>query len=365
LFEPGFDKKLYEERDGLFQKFHEKAGSVSGKKLYFLHMLFPHRPYRYLPSGLKYDHDGKYDMLGLTEKSPREAVWGEDDWLVKIQNQKFLSQVAYTDYMIGKLLDQFEENNALNPTLFIVAADHGVNLKKGGFRRKLMTESIGDIAPVPLFIKLPGQQRGVVSDLPATLLDVLPTVADILNINVPWKMSGRSLFKLPFEERQRVIHDLHKQTYTVPNDLRDELLAGVKRKHDFFGDFKGWDKFRLQSEASQGFMDRPVSKFLIQAMDRVTLKLDSGSRVEKKPGFLPAIVQGQITGIENREEWMSLVSVNGVFRAVSPVIKISGEDKIFAFLPEIAFKEGSNDVEVFLARKPYMKGGEIFKPKLN
>jgi hypothetical protein len=362
---PDFEKRQIDGREDIVSNFLGKLGSGPRKKFYFLHVLFPHQPYSFLPSGKKYDLNGKFDAIGLDEKRPKGGTWNEEKWLVDIQIQKLLSQVGYTDYLLGQFLDRLEENNLLDPALLIVAADHGVSIREGGFRREVNAETLEDIASVPFFIKLPDQEKGTVNDMPATLLDILPTLADVLGIEVPWKIDGYSLLNYSLENRQRVIHDSELRPYQVPEDLKAYLQAGVKKKHDLFGLFKGWDKFRLQVGKSQVLMDKPVSKFTVHETDRVRVELDLGSRIEAKPDFLPAIVQGRITGIENREEWVSLIAVNGVFRAVSPVIKISDQENILAFLPEIAFKDGGNDVAVYLTRKPYVEGGEIFKPILN
>ena len=85
-------------------------------------------------------------------------------------------------------------------------------------------------------------------------------------------------------------------------------------------------------------MDRPGSKFQVQAMKSVQVKLISGCRVEANLGFLPTIVVEQIKGIKNISEWSTLIPVNGVFRTVPPFVKIKDQLKILAFLPEIAFK---------------------------
>ena len=152
-----------------------------------------------------------------------------------------------------------------------------------------------DIASVPLFIKLPGQKKGTVSDFPATLEDILPTLADVLDIKIPWKMTGHSLLDLPSGTRERIIHDSEMNAYPVPDDLRENLLIGVKRKQRIFGKFKDWAGFRLRDERSNIFMDKSVTEFSVQAMESVQIKLDLGPRIETKPGFLPAIVQGRVT----------------------------------------------------------------------
>ena len=359
LFEPD-----YEGRENLFLEFLDKLDSAPRKKFYFLHILFPHMPYRFLRSGKTYDPSGKFDSVGLIDTRPGKEAWGKESWFIGIQYQKFLHQVGFTDSLLGKILDRLEEKDLLNSALFILAADHGVSIKEGGFRRQVSNNSLADIASVPLFIKLPGQKKGTVNDLSATLLDIFPTLADVMDIKVPWKMAGHSLLDLSSRKRVRIIHDYELKTYPVPEDLRENLLIGVKRKLKFFGKFRDWEGFRLRDEQSKNFMDKSVSQFPVQAMENVQIKLDSGSRVEPKPGFLPVIVQGQITGIKKKDEWMSLIAVNGIFQAVSPIIKMNDQEKFLAFLPEQAFREGDNDVEVYLMRKPFEKGAKIFKPPI-
>jgi len=364
LMEPEFVQKQVAAREDLFQTFTGKITSKPGKKFYFLHILLPHMPYRFLSSGKKYDLTGRIDLMGFNEELPNKGIWGKEQWLIKIQHQKLLNQVAYTDSLLGKFLDRLEEKNILNPALFILAADHGVSIKEEVFRRDVGDNSLADIASVPLFIKLPGQKKGTVSDFPATLGDILPTLADVLDIKIPWEITGHSLLDLPSGKRKRIINDSEMNAYPVPDDLRENLLIGVRKKLKYFGKFKDWAGFRLRDEQSKTFMDKSVSKFSIQAMESVQIKLDSGSRIETKPGYLPALVQGRVTGIKNKDEWNMLIAVNGVFQAVSPIIKIRDQEKILAFLPEKAFKEGGNDVEVYLIRKPFEEGAKIFKPHL-
>ena len=365
IFDPGFEAREIEGREDIFENFLNGFSSTPKKKFYFLHILFPHQPYRFLSSGQKYDLAGEFDSLGLDEKKAKGGMWGKEEWLINIQYQKLMNQVGYTDSLLGKLLDRLEGSDLLNKALFILAADHGVNIRAGGFRREPRGESVSDIASLPLFIKLPDQNKRVVSDLPATLLDILPTLADVLDVKVPWAIAGHSLFEFPSREQGRVIYDYELEAYPIPENVKKPLMAAVKRKRDLFGKFEGWGKFRLQDEKSQFFMDKPVSEFQAQAIESVQVKLDLGSRVEARPGFLPAIVQGRITGIKNRTEWSTLIAVNGVFRAVSPIVKINDYEKILAFLPEVAFKEGGNVVEVYVIRKTWVKGGDIFKPVLN
>jgi len=111
-------------------------------------------------------------------------------------------------------------------------------------------------------------------------------------------------------------------------------------------------------------MDRPVTDFQVQVLEDIQVKLDSGSKVEAKPGVLPAMVHGRIIGVENGSEWMALVASNGILRAVSPVIKIDDQYEVMALLPEQAFNEGTNKVELYLIKIPVKNPVNIFLPRL-
>src|SRR4029453_4829022 len=47
----------------------------------------------------------------------------------------------------------------------------------------------------PLFVKLPGQSEGEVDDRPTETIDVLPTIADVLDVEIPWEVDGASVFE--------------------------------------------------------------------------------------------------------------------------------------------------------------------------
>jgi arylsulfatase A-like enzyme len=57
---------------------------------------------------------------------------------------------------------------------------------------------------VPLFVKRPGQHRGRRSRAFARTTDILPTIADVLNLRVPWRTAGRSAFSRAIRRRHTV-----------------------------------------------------------------------------------------------------------------------------------------------------------------
>jgi hypothetical protein len=154
------------------------------RELYVLHIVLPHQPWRYLPSGR---------TLRTPTLGPGGRTWPRDLRPVVRGYEAHLLQVGYVDRVLGRIVARLRATKLWNRSLFIVTADHGVSFKAGEHDRTVDSGNISDIAPIPLFVKLPGQHDAVVDDRSARTIDILPTIADVLGIHVPWSLDGRSL----------------------------------------------------------------------------------------------------------------------------------------------------------------------------
>ena len=151
-----------------------------------LHVILPHSPWHYLPSGRRYDPSPFGEGL-VGER------WVSDPRVVDAAYQRHLLQVGFADRELGRIVRRLRATGLWNRALVVVTADEGVTIQPGVDERTVDQTNIGDIAPVPLFVKFPEQHRGRVDDRSATVLDVVPTVVDVLGIQTPWKFDGRSL----------------------------------------------------------------------------------------------------------------------------------------------------------------------------
>src|SRR5207248_525154 len=78
--------------------------------------------------------------------------------------------------------------------LVIVTADNGESFLHLNHDRHIADSvTFTDIADTPLLIKRPGKTSGGYSDQHVRAFDLVPTIADILGIRMPWKVEGRSL----------------------------------------------------------------------------------------------------------------------------------------------------------------------------
>jgi arylsulfatase A-like enzyme len=106
------------------------------------------------------------------------------------------AEILYTDEHIGRLLDLLDELGVRDDTLVVVTSDHGEEFfenpeqRRWGHQRTLRD----DVVRVPLVMRLPGElPAGVRAAGQAGLQDVLPTIADVVDLPLPGYVYGRSL----------------------------------------------------------------------------------------------------------------------------------------------------------------------------
>src|ERR687893_328708 len=167
---------------------------------YLKHVLLPHGPYMFLPSGRQTRRGFQDPIPGMN--SPRGFG---DRFLTDHNQQRFLLQIAYMDRELGRMFTRMRENGTFDTSLIVVTADHGMAFEVGVKDRRTATRAnIDEIAPVPLFIKAPAQRRGRTDGSYVRTIDIVPTMADVLNIRMPYRADGRSAFSRAIRRRRFV-----------------------------------------------------------------------------------------------------------------------------------------------------------------
>jgi arylsulfatase A-like enzyme/Tfp pilus assembly protein PilF len=101
-------------------------------------------------------------------------------------------EVAYVDFVLGRLFDYLNEKNLFERTLLIFTGDHGESL---GQHEELTHAffAYNTTIWVPLIFCIPGINQGQI-DQNVSHLDIFPTVCDFLGIDKPSFLQGDSLY---------------------------------------------------------------------------------------------------------------------------------------------------------------------------
>jgi Sulfatase len=315
--------------------------------MHFLHLLLPHAPWRYLPSGVEYN----FKTFGRGFKSPQTPAQ-----IRELAHERMLLQLAYTDRLIGQVIQRLKAQGMWDKALVVLTADHGNGWTPGEKPRSLMVRNTPDLMWVPLFVKAPGQDEGRIDDRNFEQVDLLPTMADLLGVKVPWKMDGLSQTGPPARKRgEKWWFDIpgHREVRDGPSNFSIVLQGETDTLVRASEGVKGL--YRFGAFADLVYQD-PASVGPIGG-DGASAEMDDWKRyrsIDPASGELPALVSGTLTSPAPPPAGGSvLVAVNG---------KIAGESKLFqdrpgdpagkfaVIAPDFLFKagDGRRQLQVYL-----------------
>jgi hypothetical protein len=330
--------------------------------LHYLHLLLPHTPFTRLSTGEVYDADDDVREVNPVTGGADADRRGPAAWPANLDRQRLVHQVGYLDGLIGELVDRLERSGLYDDALIVVTADHGLAFEPGQSARGLGTDpvtdtSAPDLAWVPLFVKAPGQREGRVDDRNALTIDVLPTIADLLEIRLPWEVDGRSLAGRPrATPRKPFVRAEGSAFATYDFDPVQDLARGSELADVFE---RGVDRLlppgRGQSD-DRWYRAGPAARLVGRALAELDVatadgrvgtvdRLGSYTDVEEGED-LPALITGRVAGTGDGER--IAVVLNGTVAGVVPTYTDPGGPGRFAsLLLRRAFREGRNDVELY------------------
>lgn len=110
------------------------------------------------------------------------------EWLVVVQS--YLAAISYADFCVGILMNSLRRGPNANNTIVVLWSDNGFQLgEKLAWRKFTLWERS---LRVPFIFAGPGIQR-TASTMPASLIDIYPTLCDFAFGSVPNHLQGRSL----------------------------------------------------------------------------------------------------------------------------------------------------------------------------
>ena len=139
------------------------------------------------------------------------------------------SHIEYMDFQIWQYIQKFKEMGVLENTLFIITADNG----SGGTYKNSPDRQKG--CHVPMIIYAPGMTKQGQQDVMVSIVDMWPTIADLVGFDIPddYEYDGYSL--LPFLFGDKTKH----RDYLYSYKTRQQIIRGEFVMRD--GNGRWWD----------------------------------------------------------------------------------------------------------------------------
>jgi hypothetical protein len=318
--------------------------------LYFLHALLPHEPYVYLSTGQRFTEDRP------TEGITRTGGWVNDEWPVIQVYRQHLVQLQFVDSLLGQLVAKLRAEGLYDRTLLVVTGDHGVSFRPGHSMKGPAHDTLADIMAVPLFVKLPGQRKGVVDDSNVQTIDIVPTIADVLEAPLPWPHDGRSALVAGSRPSVKTLRHrgARDQIDVEAGDLARMRMAAAERKMRLFGPVDNVD-FVPTISTHHELIGQPLNALPLDDQGELRVLLNEPWQYVKRDPraeLVRGIVSGQVVdGRGSQVPATVAIAVNGVVRATTQTLPFAGRRGHWtAFIHPRHFHAGANEIEAFIVR---------------
>jgi arylsulfatase A-like enzyme len=316
---------------------------------YFLHSLITHVPYLFLPTG----------QLSVTRTpipGPGPTTGHDDEWAVAQQHQRHLLQVGFLDALVGQLVDRLKSEGLYDRTLLILTADHGAAYSPGEPLRSVTDANAAEVMRIPLLIKFPttssvdrlfprDRNSGLrMTDRNVETVDIVPTVADVVDARLPWMVDGVSLLRPdPRRPAKRLTDRTGIREYESEGPT---LHRALQRKTALFDGVS--NAFQVPRPSAFGaLMGRRVADFRV-GPSTGSIEIHQRWRyvhVDTRAAEVPFDVTGRLSAPTASRRYLAL-AVNGVISAVTATWKHKPQDWA-ATLPLDVWTRGRNQLDIF------------------
>ena len=249
---------------------------------------------------LKKNSDNPF-FLYVAFHEPHTVVSSPPKLVVKYSDEEkrdaeYLANIDNLDLAIGKILDYLEKKNIADNTIIFFASDNGSYRweSNGGLRNGKSYLYEGGIR-VPGIMRWPKKQfKKNQINTPVGLIDIVPTICDILNTELPKNVDGTSflplLEKAPYKRNNPLSWFFYRQVPEIAVRLGDKILLGadldtIPRTHGFSKrdlnyikniSLKRYELYDLNRDFSQKnnlFKSHPKQDSLIGVIDQLLVEI--------------------------------------------------------------------------------------------
>ena len=195
-------------------------------------------------------------------------------------------------------------------------------------------------------MKLPGQKQGRIVDTHISIVDILPTIADVIGVEIPWETVGRSALEAT---EDRPIVQVANVTAPYPDALAQRRRS-LARQIAHFGSGT-WDGRFAGTGRFRALVGRPVAALrVVEAPDGEAFVDGIGSKLlrslPKRSPLFPSPLSGYFRRVGNGG-WVAL-ALNGRIAAVSHTYESGGKLRFSLLASDTAFRAGRNATRMFV-----------------
>jgi len=147
---------------------------------------------------------------------------------IRVHIAEYYAMISHLDAQIGRVLDTLEQKGLADNTIVVLAGDNGLAIGRHGLmgKQNMYDHSLH----VPLLLAGPGVPSGETREAYAYLLDIYPTLCDLVGIEKPASVEGKSLAPVldrTVPTQRPTLHFAYRGLQRAVQDERYKLIEYV------------------------------------------------------------------------------------------------------------------------------------------
>ena len=179
-----------------------------------------------LPENFLPEHP--FDLGSFRVRDELLAPWPRAPELIKRHIAEYYAMISHLDAQIGRVVTELDRLGLLENTIVILAGDNGLAIGQHGLMGK--QSNYEHSVRVPLIMSGPGIPKFERRDAFVYLLDIYPTLGELIGMDLPDSVEGRSLvpaLKSPKEKIRKSLFFAYERFQRSVRDDRFKLIEYV------------------------------------------------------------------------------------------------------------------------------------------
>jgi hypothetical protein len=323
----------------LYEQFIRSMPTVN-RSLTVMHMHLPHQVWKYDLRG------NEYNDTPITQLSRSTNDWMVNSNGITVSQSRMYVQTGYADRLLGRIRQRLEATGMWDRAIVVVTADHGISFEGRGVpQRQADRRAMGEVANPPLFIKYPGQTRGVVSPKHSMSLDITPTITRALGVIQPYEADGVPL-QGPVPPREVTVTDPSGNLYSVSlGEMIRQRDAAIERANERLGT----SGFYTLGPAPE-LIGRRVTPVPPETSEVLLDEPDLGKAYDPGKDLIPMFVTGTWSGsvpAAPKKAPLFAIAINGTVQATARPFSFNEAVRWGALVNPASLRQGKNRIGIY------------------
>lgn len=174
-----------------------------------------------------------------------------DEKILRKHKAIYYGMITMMDKYIGRILDKLTELGQENNTIIIFTTDHGHFIGQHGLMAKGPFE-YEDMIKVPFIVKYAEMiKSGKQTEAMLSLVDISPTILDLLSFNIPNTMTGKSQKDVLMQKRESVRDHIICEHHHEPTKINLRTYVDERYKLTVYYNETYGELFDLQEDPNE------------------------------------------------------------------------------------------------------------------